>query len=156
MYASRYPKLIVRVVPQRVFLPKMLIIVLFALVLYAIVFANYFLLAADVPVEIHILIVTTGVVFLCFEAIWTYVKYHSYHYEFYPDHILVRAEHTYPVFYRDISSISLKKTFFDSITKTVTIELSNPGHRFSLRYVSDLPETHSAVEQMVMQGRKTL
>jgi hypothetical protein len=154
LYVKAYPRFVLPVVPERVLLPKGMILVAFAIILYVIIYINYLLLGDSVPIAVHIILGVSFLVLLVIETLWTYLAYAKFRYEFYDTHILVRGPHTYRIGYDEVSAVSCVTSFFDRFTHTATIVLANSDHRYNLRHVSASPDVYNRIEQLVHTGRR--
>jgi hypothetical protein len=155
LYLKNAPRLILRVVPSRVLLPKGLIIISFGLLFLVIALVNDVLFPNQVSGVIYAVLAVATILGLCLESVWTYLKFHQYQYEFYSDHILVRGITTYPIAYEEIATARIEKNLFDRMSNTTTLVLEGPEHRYFIRSVVDDSALLFEAQRLIHVGRRS-
>jgi hypothetical protein len=112
---------------KRYLLPKILLLALLGILLYAGVYANYYLLQQSVPALWNGIIIAGIIMLIILEMILGHVRINQYIYVFYAKKLIIveSVEEILP--YDAIRTISLKENMFDKMYHTGTIIIKTNG-----------------------------
>jgi hypothetical protein len=144
------PKFKVRPNPNRFLIDKVLMLVGLGILLYIMIYVDYYLLDKDVPLAVNLLVII-GVVLLCvLELIVSYVRYGNYSYEFHEKRIVINGYQSRSIDYSDIHNVSYSTNFLDTWLKTGSIVLElKDGKHVKLKYLNNSNQAFFLLQKSV-------
>jgi hypothetical protein len=144
------PKYKVRSRPGRFLFNRLLISIVLGILLYMIIFTNYYLLDLSIPSAMNWLIIVGILMFVSLEFIWGYVKYSNYSYEFYEQKVVINDNSTRSIPYDDLKLIRYSSNLIDRWFKTGSVILeSKDGKYVKLRYLENPNQAYTLMQKYV-------
>ena len=144
------PKYKVRPKPGRFLFNRMMLSIGLGILLYIVIFVDYFLLNRSIPAVFNWLLIIGIILFISLELIWCYIKYGNYSYEFFERKVVINNNTTRSVSYDDLSHIQYSAGFIDRWFKTgsLILQLKN-GKTVKLKYLDSPNQAYTLMQKCV-------
>ncbi|MEM4260596.1 MAG: hypothetical protein QXG00_05140 [Candidatus Woesearchaeota archaeon] len=123
--AIMYPEKIIKINPKRLFIPKILELIVLGIVLYFAIWINFILLYRSMPVSISFVLVLAILIIICIDGILNFMKFEKFRYIIYPDRIEFVTKKTISLPFNEIVSIGYSYDIYDKIFKTGKIRIND-------------------------------
>ena len=144
------PKYKIQPRPERFLFNRLLISICIGILLYVIIYSNYYLLNKSVPASINWLLSVGIVLLIIIELISIYLVYGNYSYEFFEQKIIINSGTTRSIPYDELRHIHYAANFVDKWFKTgsVVLELTD-GKKVKLKYLDNPNQAYTLMQKYV-------
>lgn len=139
------PQYTVYVETPRLLFPKTLKLILLGLVLYVVIWFNFYMMKKPLPFIWSVIIMLGIVIMVVATTILNYTRFSNYQYRFYSNRIEYYGEIQQMIYYYQIQGMRVDKNMLDSLFNTGTINLGV----FKIKSIPNLNQVYFYVQKMV-------
>jgi len=136
---------------SRILFPQFFKLAALCLLFYFGVWVNFFLIGADFPFWITVLLAAVLVVLFFAQLAITKSRANRYHYDFFSNRIEFYGDRLKSIMFSDIEEIKLSRNVFDSISGTGTVIIAKS---FKISDVSNYLEIQNYLNQLIQNFRQ--